>query len=235
MNIYTNKRVILILFFVITLGAFYFSVGIGLSRAQEKKAAESQGKFSAKPNLDPQDPDSIIYLGTFGQRAGTGDPKKSGKAGYAIKLGEGFHPTAIGDVRLPVDKYGLIDWVKIITEGMIDPKFSKDPNADPDEEALIDMNILFEAKSDFVDDVIFPHDIHTYWLKCEICHDTVGGAIFNPEAGSNKVLMVEIARDLWCGRCHDKVAFPLTDCIRCHVRAQNAPPDDDLTLRDADY
>ena len=239
MKIYANKRVRMILFFVIALFAFCVLFGIGLPEAQEEKIAESQEESSEKLKtvLDPNDPNSIIYLGTFGARAGTGDPKKSGKAGYAMKLGEGFHPAALKDKNLPLDKYGLINWVKIVADEQIDPRWNIDPNADPDEEPFIDFDILFEAKSDFEDDVIFPHDIHTYWLKCEICHDSVGGAIFNPEAGSNKVLMIEIKEGKWCGRCHDKVAFPLTDCLRCHVRPQDAgdPEDDDLTVRNADY
>lgn len=201
----------------------YISSGIFLAQAQERGS------------LDPKDPNSLIYLGTYGERAGTGDVNKSGKASIFARMGEGWHPTALTVTNLPLDKYGLVDWVKIITEERIDPKFALSPDADPEDEAFIDMNILFETKSDFIDDVVFPHDIHTYWLKCEICHDSIGGAIFNPEAGSNKVLMVDIAKGQWCGRCHDKVAFPLTDCKRCHARPKNAPEDDDLTLREADY
>lgn len=219
-----NKNVSLFVLAVFMLVCF-FSTGIYSAQAQ------TEGSKS----IDPNDPNSLIYLGTFGQRAGTGDVKKSGKASVFAKLGEGWHPNALAVTNLPMDKYGLVDWVKIITEERIDPRYSLDPAADPEDEALIDMNILFETKSDFIDDVIFPHDIHTYWLKCEICHDSVGGPIFNPEAGSNKVLMTDIAQGKWCGRCHDKVAFPLTDCKRCHRRAKGLPEDDDLTYREAEY
>jgi len=26
----------------------------------------------------------------------------------------------------------------------------------------------------------------------------------------------------WCGRCHNKIAFPLTDCNRCHSSPKKA-------------
>jgi c(7)-type cytochrome triheme protein len=94
---------------------------------------------------------------------------------------------------------------------MIDPKFSLDP-ADDSEMPPLDMNILIPAKGDYVDDVIYPHEIHTYWLKCEVCHPQ----IFIPAKGQNNMSMVGIVKGEWCGRCHNKVAFPLTDCKRCH-------------------
>jgi c(7)-type cytochrome triheme protein len=75
------------------------------------------------------------------------------------------------------------------------------------------LDVLIIAKSDFVDDVIYPHEIHTWWLKCEVCHPK----IFVPAKGQNKMTMSGIAEGKWCGRCHGKVAFPLTDCTRCHV------------------
>ncbi len=29
--------------------------------------------------------------------------------------------------------------------------------------------------------------------------------------------MKKIAAGEYCGRCHNRVAFPLFDCLRCHV------------------
>jgi len=83
-----------------------------------------------------------------------------------------------------------------------------------------------------MNDVLYPHDIHTYWLKCDICHDTKGGAIFNQEAGSNNVTMrAMIGENKWCGRCHDKVAFPLADCPRCHTIPKGSEKKEEWTLR----
>ena len=80
------------------------------------------------------------------------------------------------------------------------------------------MDVLIEAKGDFVDDVVYPHWIHTYWLKCDVCHPK----IFIPAKGQNNMTMVGIAEGKWCGRCHGKIAFPLTDCSRCHVKPKKS-------------
>lgn len=191
------------------------------------------GKKSTKGKiLDPKNKNSLIYLNTDGTMGGTGDIKKSGLASISIKDGQGWHPAALTESNLPVDRYGLVDWVKLTTGELIDPKWTFEENADPDDEEMLDVDILFEALGDFTDNVIFPHDIHTWWLKCEICHDSVGGPIFEPAAGANRVRMVEMVGGKWCGRCHNRVAFPLTDCKRCHVRPKNAKPDETLVIRD---
>jgi len=191
-----------------------------------KAEAPSTGK-----SLDPKDPKSLIYLDTQGKEAGTGDVNKSGVASTFAKVGAGWHPAALAETNLPMDKYKLVDWAKIVKEKVIDPKYSLDMDAKPEDEQQLDLNILFETKSDFMDNVIFPHNIHTWWLKCEICHETVGGPIFEPSAGANDVLMIEMAGGKWCGRCHNRIAFPLADCKRCHVMAKNAKPDENVTLR----
>lgn len=199
-----------------------------VAEAGSTAEAPSSGK-----TFDPKDPRSLIYLDTKGEKAGTGDVKKSGMASTFAKIGAGWHPTALAESNLPMDKYKLVDWAKIVKEKMIDPKYSLDSDAKPEDEQTIDLNILFETKSDFMDNVIFPHLIHTWWLKCEVCHETVGGPIFEPVAGGNDVKMVEMAGGKWCGRCHNKIAFPLADCKRCHVMSKTAKPDESITLRRA--
>ena len=181
--------------------------------------------------LDPKDKKSLIYLDTKGEMAGTGDINKSGVASTFAKIGAGWHPTALTDSGLPLDKYKLINWAQVVRDKTIDPRFDLDSNAKPDDEAILDMNILFETKSDFMDNVIFPHFIHTWWLKCEVCHASVGGPIFEPVAGGNDVKMIEMAGGKWCGRCHNKIAFPLADCKRCHTFPKKNKPDDTITLR----
>ncbi len=179
-------------------------------KAVEKKetAAPSGGK------LDPSDPSSVLYLDTSGKPAGVGDPNKPSGIGY--KLGRGWHPQALTSTTLPKDKYGLIDWAKIVREKMVKPRHSL--NIEDEEMPPLQLDIVVQAKGDFVNDVLFPHEIHTYWLKCEICHNTVGGALFVPQKGGNPTMsMVRIANGEFCGRCHGKVAFTLGDCKRCHT------------------
>ena len=178
--------------------------------------AEQQQKPPAKttPILDPGDPSSILYLDTSGKLAGTGDSTKP--AGAAYKIGMGWHPTALSDSRLPHDKYGLIDWAQIVKNNMIKPRWSLDPK--DEEMPPLDLDIIIPTKSDFVNDVKYPHWIHTWWLKCEVCHPK----IFVPAKGQNAMWMTEIVEGKWCGRCHGKVSFPLSDCNRCHTVPKGA-------------
>jgi len=63
-------------------------------------------------------------------------------------------------------------------------------------------------------DVIFPHFPHTFWLDCANCHP----GIFIMKKGSNPISMVKIINGEFCGRCHGRVAFTLSNCTRCHVK-----------------
>ncbi len=157
------------------------------------------------------DPSQAIFLDSTGNIAGTGDPTKV--VGAAEKAGMAAHPMALELAQLPKDKYGLIDWAKIVKEGKIKPRESLDPDAPV--APPFPMDVVIKTKSMSMEDVVFPHWIHTYWFNCTNCHP----AIFNMRAGGNPdMTMAKIAAGQYCGRCHDRVAFPLTDCQRCHVR-----------------
>jgi len=198
-----------------SLMAFVGFAVTGTFSKAEAAAAPKSVKKEAPVKIDPSDPKSIIYLDTKGNPAGVGDPSKPPSLAY--KQGSGWHPQALSATALPKDRYGLIDWAKIVREKLIDPKFSLDP-ADDSEMPPLQMDVLITAKGDFVDDVIYPHEMHTYWLKCEVCHPS----IFIPAKGQNNMTMVGIVNGEWCGRCHNKVAFPLTDCKRCHSSPKSA-------------
>lgn len=186
------------------------------------KKAEPAAKPSAKATEKapaakaPQiDPSQAIFLDSTGQVAGTGDPTKV--VGAAEKAGMAPHPMALELSQLPKDKYGLIDWAKVVKEGKIKPRESLEPDAVVMQP--FDMNVVIKTKSASMEDVVFPHWIHTYWFNCTNCHP----AIFNMKAGGNPdMTMAKIAAGQYCGRCHDRVAFPLTDCQRCHVRPKGA-------------
>ncbi|MEK6656927.1 MAG: c(7)-type cytochrome triheme domain-containing protein [Nitrospirota bacterium] len=175
------------------------------------KAAEKAPAAKA-PQIDPS---QAIFLDSTGTVAGTGDPTKV--VGAAEKAGMAPHPMALELAKLPKDKYGLIDWAAIVKEGKIKPWHSLDPNAPPD--MTFPLEVVIKTKSMSMEDVVFPHFIHTFWLNCTNCHP----AIFNMKAGGNPdMTMAKIAAGQYCGRCHDRVAFPLTDCQRCHVRPKGA-------------
>ncbi len=113
---------------------------------------------------------------------------------------------------LPRDKYNMVDWAEAIRMGILAPLASIDEKGK--KEKLLDLDVIIQSKRRFMPNVLFPHDTHTYWLSCEICHPK----IFIPKKGGNlKMTMWKIARGQYCGRCHDRVAFPIRECYRCHM------------------
>jgi c(7)-type cytochrome triheme protein len=121
----------------------------------------------------------------------------------------------------PKDRRGEVNWVKALEQGFINPR--KSVNDDPWEKELMkpmDMNILFTNTAS-MPHVLFPHRQHTEWLACSNCHP----AIFIPQRDANPITMTRILNGEFCGRCHDKVAFSLWVCERCHsVPHKGSPP-----------
>ncbi len=174
----------------------------------QQAAAAPQQQTAPAPVAAKKVDRSAIYLGSDGRMAGTGDP--SATVSEAYRLGQSPHPQALSAPGLPKDKFGLVDWVAMVDQQTITPVGSLQPGAP--EIPPFDMSVVIKAKGDFVNDVLFQHKTHTYWLSCEICHN----GIFIMAKGQNKMSMQEISQGQWCGRCHGKVSFPLTDCVRCH-------------------
>ncbi len=104
-----------------------------------------------------------------------------------------------------------VDWVKSLHEGLITPFVSlEEPETEP---FIMDLVIVREVKGS-MPDVVYPHKEHTEWLDCTNCHDE----IFTPEKGKNQISMAAILLGRKCGICHGKVAFPVSDCRRCHSK-----------------
>ncbi len=104
-----------------------------------------------------------------------------------------------------------VDWVKALDEGLINPWVDlEDPEAEP---FVLDLVIVREVKGS-MPDVVYPHQQHTEWLDCTNCHDE----IFVPEKGMNQISMAGILLGQQCGVCHGRVAFPVSDCRRCHSK-----------------
>jgi c(7)-type cytochrome triheme protein len=109
----------------------------------------------------------------------------------------------------------MVDWVATLKDGKIAPwyEFGK-PATEP---FLFDLVIVREVKGS-MPNVVFPHEAHTRWLDCSNCHDE----IFRPEKGANQISMAAILLGQKCGVCHGRVAFPVTDCRRCHAQPKTA-------------
>ncbi len=115
---------------------------------------------------------------------------------------------------LPKDPFGMINWNRSVSEGIIKPLGSLQGEEAP-YEGFLDNLQLFQVKVYFMADVLFPHGMHTYWVSCDSCHPKP----FSKERGSNKFNMQDIIDGKYCGKCHGKVAFPpgtYKNCRRCH-------------------
>ncbi len=111
---------------------------------------------------------------------------------------------------MPPDEVGnRVRWVKALEEGKINPR----TNILPDTPIrVLNLDILMKRTGE-APMVLFPHKQHTEWLDCSNCHES----LFKYKAGSTKDMnMFAILQGEYCGRCHGAVAFPLTECRRCH-------------------
>lgn len=111
--------------------------------------------------------------------------------------------------QLPPDGVGnKVLWNRALRERYIDPRTNVYPETKIE---ILDMDIIME-KTGEMPLVLFPHLPHTEWLDCTNCHDK----IFVKKVDANKINMFTILSGNHCGQCHGAVAFPLTECNRCH-------------------
>jgi c(7)-type cytochrome triheme protein len=125
----------------------------------------------------------------------------------ADKIGAGTHPKALQS--LPVDMFGLVNWVEAVRQMKINP-IIPDPNR---ADRFYDGTIIYNALNPEWGDVIFDHDLHTFHIDCDSCHPDP----FPKTPGKTKILMIKIKSGKLCGKCHGKIAFPIENCERCHV------------------
>ncbi|WP_426417201.1 c(7)-type cytochrome triheme domain-containing protein [Aestuariirhabdus sp. LZHN29] len=111
--------------------------------------------------------------------------------------------------QLPFDNPGnQVNWVEALRGGFIEPRTNLFPDTTI---RVIDLDIIMNRTGE-MPLVLFPHRQHTEWLDCNNCHNK----IFIDEVDATPVNMFAILQGEYCGRCHGAVAFPLTECNRCH-------------------
>lgn len=115
--------------------------------------------------------------------------------------------------RLAPDTAGnKVRWMEALRRGEINPRTRIEPATDVElRETEIHLNLKGGTPI-----VKFPHLQHTLWLTCSNCHD----ALFKREVGATKLDMGKMLAGEQCGVCHGAVAFPLTECARCHNTAR---------------
>lgn len=110
---------------------------------------------------------------------------------------------------LPPDSAGnFVNWIKALRDGDINPR----TNLYPDTKIrTLDQDIIYPNTGNY-NYVLFPHLPHTEWLDCVNCHEKH----FKSKYRGTPITMEKILEGKYCGRCHGAVAFPLTECNRCH-------------------
>jgi c(7)-type cytochrome triheme protein len=118
--------------------------------------------------------------------------------------------------KMPRETFGNgINWEKAEDSGslkLIDQLSSVTPRKSG---MKIQSDFGLKTKVDGMPDIIFSHAKHTVWNGCELCHPDIFVGI---KKGATKYSMIELFDGKYCGVCHDKVAFPQTDCKRCHAK-----------------
>ena len=106
-----------------------------------------------------------------------------------------------------------VGWGAALQQGLIAPRAGADPKS-ATAATVFDNDILLNTNGS-MPPVRFPHKDHTQWLDCSNCHTQ----LFQMKKGASQISKLRIQEGEQCGVCHATVAFPLTDCQRCH----NAP------------
>jgi c(7)-type cytochrome triheme protein len=117
---------------------------------------------------------------------------------------------------LPKERFGNgIDWEKSEELGLIKPASFLDGVSVQRKSLSVQNDFALNPKVEGVPDIIFSHKKHTVWNGCELCHPDI---FMGVKRGTVKYTMVDISEGKSCGACHTTVAFPLTDCQRCHSK-----------------
>lgn len=131
---------------------------------------------------------------------------------------------AIGVLQEPAEALGTlapdttgnqVRWMRALDEGQIQPR----TNILPETQVNLRTSDVLLKNTGEMALVRFPHRQHTAWLDCANCHDQ----LFEQKAGATKINMMMILSGEKCGLCHGAVAFPLTECKRCHSVERGSP------------
>lgn len=118
--------------------------------------------------------------------------------------------------RLPKSPLGNgVDWEAAENKGLIAPVDSLEGVSLKRPPLAAQKDFSIESKGSWMSDVLFSHKKHALWNGCEVCHPEI---FPSTKKGAAKYSMFQIFGGEYCGACHDKVAFPLLDCRKCHTK-----------------
>jgi c(7)-type cytochrome triheme protein len=117
--------------------------------------------------------------------------------------------------KLPKAAFGnKINWEAAEEQGLIKPIDFLEGVSIQRSALKAQKDFSIEIKSSWMSKVLFSHKKHATWNGCEVCHPEIFPAV---QKGVTKYTMFQIVNGQYCGVCHDKVAFSLQDCQRCHT------------------
>ena len=103
-----------------------------------------------------------------------------------------------------------VDWVAAFKKGAIKPKMTLAGDYHP---VIFERKLVLAPDWNLIPPVTFPHKEHIEVLDCSNCHPD----IFNIKKKTTKHFSMErILNSEFCGVCHLRIAFPLTNCHKCH-------------------
>jgi len=117
---------------------------------------------------------------------------------------------------LPKERFGNgLDWEKSEELGLIKPVSFLEGVSIQRKSLSLQNDFTLIPTVTGMPDIIFSHKKHTVWNGCELCHPEI---FMGVKRGTVKYSMVDNFEGKACGACHNTVAFPLTDCQRCHSK-----------------
>lgn len=118
--------------------------------------------------------------------------------------------------KLPKERFGNgVDWEKAEELRLIKPIDFLEGVSIKRPALAVQKDFTIEAKVETMPEIVFSHGKHAVWNGCELCHPEIFAGI---RKGMTKYSMSEIFEGKYCGACHRSVAFPTTDCQRCHAK-----------------
>ncbi len=134
---------------------------------------------------------------------------------YGLKVASDYDFFAFS-APLPKERFGNgIDWEKAEQLGLIKPANFLEGVSIKRSTLVVQKDFALNPKVEGMPDIIFSHKKHTVWNGCELCHPDI---FMGVKRGTVRYTMVDISEGKSCGACHTSVAFPLTDCQRCHSK-----------------
>jgi len=116
---------------------------------------------------------------------------------------------------LPKARFGNgVDWEKAEEKRLVKPADFVEGLSVKRPPMPVQKDFNVTAKLQGMPGIVFSHAKHTVWSGCEGCHPEIFKGV---KRGVTKYTMVEIFDGLYCGACHVSVAFPASDCQRCHT------------------